>query len=321
MKKYKQKYINNNKYKQLLNDNNNFQKIHIMTEPNYTYATFNQIHRKGKTLSNFNINNLESKYSYIPKKIFKPLLENLDDPYKIKLKSINNNNRRKINSFITKNILPSIGFISNSTKFNNLNLNNKYNNKNKNNNAKNFYTNLTTIRNFTKQDLTINNKETEFQENDNDSIENKEEYDNNYNNNKINDENKYKYSLILKSLDNWDKDHCDDYIKKSDLNIYNYLNNYYIKNNLKEDQNNLLFCSNILKVRCNYNNLVEKGKQNNKIFVEMLKLRRKENGTILKNNLYKAKLKFSQLFNKKYSKEFDENLDIDPDTLNLIIQD
>ena len=156
----------------------------------------------------------------------------------------------------------------------------------------------------------------------NDSNESKDEYNNNnYKIKEINDDNKFKYSLILKDLDNWDKDHCDDYIKKSDLNIYNYLNNYYIKNNRKEDHKNLLFCSNILKVRSSYNNLIEKGKHNNKVFVEMLKLRRKENGAILKNNLYKAKLKFSQLFNKKYSKEFNENLDIDPDTLNLIIQD
>ena len=40
----------------------------------------------------------------------------------------------------------------------------------------------------------------------------------------------------------------------------------------------------------------------------------------MKNNLYKTQLKFCELFDKKYSKEFDENLDIDPDIFNLLLE-
>ena len=39
------------------------------------------------------------------------------------------------------------------------------------------------------------------------------------------------------------------------------------------------------------------------------------------HTLYKTQIQFSELFNKKYSKEFDENLDIDPDTFNLLLED
>ena len=55
--------------------------------------------------------------------------------------------------------------------------------------------------------------------------------------------------------------------------------------------------------------------------MDIIKRKQKESGTILKNNLYKTQLKFSELFDKKYTKAFGENLDIDPDTFNLLLED
>ena len=333
--KIKQKIINN-KYKNFLKGNTTqydyFQNKYMITEYNSSNDTLNKIHRNGKSLINFKINNnLDTKYDHFQKTLSKPNSEDLDNTnkIKIKLKSIKNRrNHNNNNSYITRYILPFINSSSYNTKNSNLNSNNKYIDNNK---LKSYYTNLTKVDNYIIKDIkSINNKPIIFPKNNyenneieevNGNINSKTEISTIRKRNEINDENKFKYSLILKNLDIWDKDHCEEYFKKSDSNIFNYLNNYYIDNNLIEDKNNLFFCSNILKTRRSFNNLVEEGKQNNKIFVEMIKMKRKENGTILKNNLYKAKLKFSELFNKKYSKEFDENLDIDPDTLNLLIED
>ena len=61
----------------------------------------------------------------------------------------------------------------------------------------------------------------------------------------------YDYSLIIKQLDNWDKDHC---IKnKNDfLSLYDTLSNYYKRNNLSEEENNLNFVDNMIKQKINY---------------------------------------------------------------------
>ena len=79
------------------------------------------------------------------------------------------------------------------------------------------------------------------------------------------------YTLMIKKLDNWDKAHC--FKNKDDLfSLYNTLSEYYKKNNLVEDMNNLNYMDNLLKEKINYYRYKENktfdiwgSKQNNNI--------------------------------------------------------
>lgn len=135
------------------------------------------------------------------------------------------------------------------------------------------------------------------------------------------EDNKYKYSTILKNLDIWDKDHCDINKKNTTSELFKVLYNYFEKYDYHQQKRDLIYASNVMKSRQDSAYEIEEGKQNNKIFMEIMKKRKKETGTILKNTLYKTQLKFSELFDKKYTKAFDENLDIDPDTFNLLLEE
>ena len=135
------------------------------------------------------------------------------------------------------------------------------------------------------------------------------------------EDNKYKYSTILKNLDIWDKDHCDINKKNTTSELFKILYSYFEKYDLAKEKSDLIYASNVIKSRQDSAYEIEEGKQNNKIFMEIMKKRKKETGTILKNTLYKTQLKFSELFDKKYTKAFDENLDIDPDTFNLLLEE
>ena len=325
MKNIKDSLNNEYRNKTLLKENNNnqlktSQNNYIITEYNSSNNHSKRLNKFEKTTINFNnIINSEFKSRYFPSTSKKN-----DDNQKILKLRTSNKNKSNLNTKIKRDMLlpnlkaQSIYF----QKKNPLSLNHRQNKINVNNFIKSFTSKKDNSRKF----LNIKFNQTMFNnfngiKNKEIKIENKE--DNNlYNNEKsIKDEHKYKYSLILKNLDVWDKEHCEENQKNSGNDLFNYLFNYYQKNNLIEEQKNLIFASNILKARTNYYNLVEKGKQNDKIFMDILKRKKRETGTILNNTLYKAKLKFSELFNKKYSKEFNENLDIDADTLNLLIED
>ena len=154
----------------------------------------------------------------------------------------------------------------------------------------------------------------------------------NYNENNKNDislktnknkyeQNKYKFSTLIKDLDIWDKEHCSQNKIKRKTDLFTLLYDYFEKEKLENKKNDLIYASNILTTRDenNYDDLDYR--KHNKAFMEIMKKRKRETGTILKNNLYRTQLKFSELFDKKYSKEFDENLDIDPDTFNLLLED
>ena len=321
----KQKIINENKLKNLLKEKNEIQNQYMITEYNFIKNDdLNTTPKFRKITKNFNYS--ENKFKNIQSSIFNAKSIKLDNPSKIKLKlKIPSNNT--ISPYTLKEKLPIVNKTSLSNPKNSLNLN--INNDNHKIQSYNHYTNLTSINtNDSDKDDKINKyykTMTYIKTEANDkvirnNISNLENYGKK-NKIEINDEKKFKYSLILKNLDIWDKDHCEGRIKNSDSYLYQFLNNYYQENNLKEEQKQLNIVSNILKTRRNYNNVVEEGKQNNKIFLEMIKKKQKETGTILNNNLYKAKIKFSELFNKKYSKEFKDNLAIDPDTLNLLIEE
>ena len=125
----------------------------------------------------------------------------------------------------------------------------------------------------------------------------------------------------MKNLDIWDKEHCNENKIKRKMDLFSLLYDYFEKEKMKNKKNDLIYASKILTARDenNYDDLDYR--KHNKAFMEIMKKRKRETGTILKNNLYRTQLKFSELFDKKYSKEFDENLDIDPDTFNLLLED
>ena len=61
----------------------------------------------------------------------------------------------------------------------------------------------------------------------------------------------YEYNLMIRKLDNWDKAHC--FKNKDDLfSLYNTLSEYYKKNNLVEDLNNLNYMDSMLREKINY---------------------------------------------------------------------
>ena len=168
----------------------------------------------------------------------------------------------------------------------------------------------------TKNSNRLTNVKTIFNNNEN----NKNEIVSKTNKN-INEHNIYKYSILLKNLDIWDKEHCNENKKKKKMDLFSLLYDYFEKEKMKNKKNDLIYASKILTARDenNYDDLDYR--KHNKVFMEIMKKRKRETGTILKNNLYRTQLKFSELFDKKYSKEFDENLDIDPDTFNLLLEE
>lgn len=326
MKRIKQKLINETKYRQLFRGNDYYLKSSdnkpIATDSNF-YKTLSD--KFGKTATNFN-NNSNFRSRYFPNSLL-----NMDSSKTLDSNKFKNNfiymKKNKSNSYNNKDLLP---FLNSGSlydyKKNNFIINNKLSLNNIN--TINNYTNLTSLNSSKKKykNNIFKKKELKIEEDDDEDESNeKNNYIDNYYNKKEkkNDEfnDKYKYSMILKSLDNWDKDHCDDDLKKSGMNLFNYLNDYYEQKNLKEDQNNLIAVSNMLNTRRNYNNFLEEGKQKDKIFLDLLKRKQRETGSILKNTLYKTQLKFSQLFDKKYYKQFNDNFDIDSDTLNILIKD
>ena len=135
------------------------------------------------------------------------------------------------------------------------------------------------------------------------------------------DDSKYKYSSIIKNLDIWDKDHCKENRDVSNKNLFFILFDYFEQNKLTKEKEDLIYASNVIKSRLENNFEENEGKSQNKIFLDLINRKKRESGTILKNNLYKTQLKFSELFDIKYKKAFDENLDIDPDTFNLLLED
>ena len=135
------------------------------------------------------------------------------------------------------------------------------------------------------------------------------------------DDNKYKYSIIIKNLDMWDKDHCHDNKYSENKNLFNLLYEYFEENDLITEKNDLVYASNIIKVRHENNYNSDENKQQNKIIMDLMKGRKKERGTIFRSSVYKNQVKLGELFDKKYTKEFDENFDLDPDTFNLLLED
>ena len=135
-------------------------------------------------------------------------------------------------------------------------------------------------------------------------------------NNKLKQEN-YNEQFILKNLDIWDKDHIN-LNKDNPVTLYEYLKNYYEKNNFIDSEKKLKSMENMLKSKTNFNKLMTNGNKSNKILEDFFNKRNKDQGSILKNNIYKSanKYRFSIL-----SKDIIDSFDIDSKTMNVITSD
>ena len=133
---------------------------------------------------------------------------------------------------------------------------------------------------------------------------------NNYNSNrKENNKNiaEYDFSLMIKKLDNWDKDHCIK-SKKDLFTLHKALNNYYKKNNLIEEQNDLNNMDNMLQEKLNYYRYKEnktygiRGNKSNNLNTEENEINNKDAlNSLIINNLNKSYTKNKiDLFNKMY---------------------
>ena len=146
----------------------------------------------------------------------------------------------------------------------------------------------------------------------------------------------YDFSLIIKKLDNWDKDHC---IKnnKDLFTLHKALNNYYKKNNLIKEQNDLNNMDNMLQEKLNYyrykenktygirgnkpknlkteDNEINKKDVLNSLIINNLNKSYTKNKIDLFNKMHKERLNYENqlqkelifvnniIFNKKYNKK------------------
>ena len=116
----------------------------------------------------------------------------------------------------------------------------------------------------------------------------------------------YDYSLIIKKLDNWDKEHC---IKNNmDLfSLHNTLYNYYKNNNLIEEQKNLKIMDNMLQEKINYYRYKE-----NKTYGILGKKSKNKNNIVKKSdsaeiNENNKKLMFNSLIINNLNKTYTKN--------------
>ena len=104
----------------------------------------------------------------------------------------------------------------------------------------------------------------------------------------------YDYSLIIKKLDNWDKDHCVK-SKKDLFTLHKTLNNYYKNNNLVKEQNDFNNMNNMLQEKLNYYRYKENktqeilGKSSKSIFkLEEENNKKEALNSLIMNNLNKS---------------------------------
>ena len=243
MKKIKNKLIKQNKFETSLTDNNLLQNLfpnnNLLTEFKDSNNSQNQFSKFNKTSISFNKSKHSgfigtySKFSEFSKTAY----DNSNFPKKMKLngrlaKTIN---KKTISNFHdTHEIFPYINLTkgkiiknSNLLKSNELSSIKRTNTKEKGNDR-------------------LANIKAIFSKNENQNGEFMKDL-------KKMDDNKYKYSTMLKNLDIWDKDHCEDNKIDSTTALFNILYKYFEENNLTKEKNDLIYASNIIKSR-NENN-------------------------------------------------------------------
>ena len=123
------------------------------------------------------------------------------------------------------------------------------------------------------------------------------------------------HNLLMKKLENWDKEHIS-MAKENPESIYNRLSNLYKEVNLKKEKRKLEQLNSLLKSKSNLNKIMEKGRNTNKIMQEFFNKRNKDQGSILRNNIIKTKTRFNfSLFLPKQQKEIEQNIGINNETI------
>ena len=126
------------------------------------------------------------------------------------------------------------------------------------------------------------------------------------------------YTLLMKKLEIWDKEHLSQVKEDPDI-LYSKLSTLYRKVNLKKEQKKLEQFNYLLKSKSNFNKIMERGAGTNKILEEFFNKRNKDQGSILSNNISKTKTRFNySLFNSKSQKEIEQNIGVDSKTLNAM---
>ena len=129
---------------------------------------------------------------------------------------------------------------------------------------------------------------------------------------------KENYSLLMKKLENWDKDNLH-ITKENPQELYIKLKNLYKKINMKKEIKRLKQLNSLLTQKSNFNKLMENGQKSNKILEDFFNRRNKDQGSILKNNIIKTKTRYSySLFDSRNQKDIEENIGVDSKTLNAM---
>ena len=125
-------------------------------------------------------------------------------------------------------------------------------------------------------------------------------------------------SLLMKKLENWDKEHLS-MSKENPDSLYQRLSKLYKTINLKKEQQKLEQMNFLLKSKSNFNKLMEKGNRSNKILDDFFNKRNKDQGSILRNNIVKTKARFNfSLFLPKNQKDIEQDIGVDTQTINAM---
>ena len=129
---------------------------------------------------------------------------------------------------------------------------------------------------------------------------------------------KENYSLLMKKLENWDKENLH-IAKENPQELYIKLKNLYKKINMKKEIKRLKQLNSLLTQKSNFNKLMEKGAKSNKILEDFFNKRNKDQGSILRNNIVKTKTRYSySLFDSRNQKDIEQNIGVDSKTINAM---
>ena len=126
-------------------------------------------------------------------------------------------------------------------------------------------------------------------------------------------------SLLMKKLENWDKEHLS-MSKENPDSLYHRLSKLYKTINLQKEQKKLEQMNFLLKSKSNFNKLMEKGNRSNKILDDFFNKRNKDQGSILRNNIVKTKARFNfSLFLPKNQKDIEQDIGVNTQTINAMV--
>ena len=125
-------------------------------------------------------------------------------------------------------------------------------------------------------------------------------------------------SMLMKKLENWDKEHLDNKTLNFDF-LYRKLYNRYKIKNLPQELKKIELLNNMVKSKTNFNKIMENGESTNKILEDFFEKKNKEQGSILKNNISKTKSRFNfSLFLTKTQKDIEQDFGVDSKTINAM---